>query len=97
MAGSASNANVTSRLAPMPSKLEPVSSAAMTVTNRAKPSRYASTTRSPLKASGAANPPSGTSPVATAAAARPTTGPARKTHDVVRLYTAPLRSRRARS
>ena len=38
-AGSANVANCTSRLAPMPSKLEPVSSAASTVKNRPNPSR----------------------------------------------------------
>jgi hypothetical protein len=95
--GSASEASVTSRLAPMPSKLDPVSKAATTVTNRITPSTYANATRSPVNARGAGNPPQGTSVVAASADANPTTGPARKTHDVVWLYTAPLRRSRARS
>ena len=38
-AGSASAENITSRLAPMPSNADPVSSAAITVKNRISPNR----------------------------------------------------------
>ncbi len=96
-AGSASALNVTSRLAPIPSKADPVSSAAATVTNRMSPRRYAKSIRSPPNASGAGMPPRGTRLVATATAARPTAGPARNTHVVVRLYVAPLRRHLAMS
>ena len=55
--GSARAENVTSRLAPMPSKLEPVSSAAMTVKKRVRARRYANTNRSPGKDTSANEPP----------------------------------------
>ena len=88
-AGSARVENVTSRLAPMPSKLDPVSSAAITVEKRARARRYANRRRSPGKAT-RAGAPRGTRAAATTTAANPTTGPARNTQLVVRLYTAPF-------
>ena len=96
-AGSASAEKKTSRLAPIPSNAEPVSKAAATVKNLASPSRYANSTKSPAKWTGASQGPNGTSSTAAAVAASVTIGPARNTHDVVRLYTAPLPSSLRRS
>jgi hypothetical protein len=68
----------------MPSKLDPVSSAARTVKKRAAPRRYTKRMMSPGNATSAVTPPNGISAVAIAMAASPITGPARKTHVVVR-------------
>ena len=84
-AGSASAEKNTSRLAPMPSKLEPVSSAATTVKNRITPSRPAKSRKSAGNAMSAGKFPSGISMAAVSIAASPTIGPARNSHVVVRL------------
>ena len=84
-AGSVNAATVTSRLDPMPSKLEPVSSAASTSANRPSPSRPAKATRSPVKPKSGVLPSSGSSSAATSTLAVSTTGAARNTIVVVRL------------
>ncbi len=81
----------------MPSKAEPVSSAARAVAKRASPSRYANRMKSPANESAAGAPPMERRSPAAATAASPTTGPARNTQVVVRLYTAPFRRSFTRS
>ena len=66
-------------------KADPVSSAASTVTKRISPSRYTSRTTSPGNDQSPRVPANGTSASAIRTAARPSTGPARNTHVVVRL------------
>src|SRR5579872_2148467 len=90
-AGSARQAKVTSRAAPMPSNGEPVSSAAQAVKNRPNPSKYAKSNTSPVNEIGALGPTRGISNPASATVANPTTGPARKIQVVVVLITEPLR------
>ena len=96
-AGSAKTANCNSRLAPMPSKLEPVSNAASTVKKRPSTRRYASKIRSPGNATADGTRPSGRISKTSERTARFTTGPARNTHVVVPLYTAPFCSNLIRS
>ena len=84
-AGSAKAATVTSRLAPMPSKLDPVSSAASTSMNRPSASSPAKATRSPGNCSSALRPSSGRRKPANTVAAVSTTGPKRKSRVVVVL------------
>src|SRR6266851_4647559 len=84
-AGSARQAKVTSRAAPIPSNAEPVSRAAAAVKNRPRPSKYASRIRSPVNEIGVLEFVKGTSSTASAAVTKPTTGPARNTKVVVRL------------
>ena len=83
--GSAKLAIVTSRLAPIPSKLEPVSIPASTSAKRPSASNPANATRSPAKLTGAARPSSGRNSAATTSDASTITGPARNTQVVVRL------------
>ena len=90
-AGSARQANVTSRAAPIPSNGEPVSSAAEAVKNRPRPSRYASRIRSPVNEIGAL----GVAQRNQEQRRKPpspglTTGPARNTQVVVVLKTEPF-------
>ena len=61
------------------------------------PSRYANRMKSPANESAAGAPPMERRSPAASIAASPTTGPARNTHVVVRLYTAPFRRSFARS
>jgi len=83
--------NVTSREAPIPSKLLPVSIAARTVNMRPRAKRYATRITSPGNPSGDSDDKTGINVAAVSIAARFTIGPARKTHVVVLLYTTPLR------
>src|ERR1039457_5360408 len=96
-AGSARQAKVTSRAAPMPSKEEPVSSAANTVKKRPSPNRYANNTRSPMNATGALWYPSGIKQPAMIVVTTATTGPARNSQVVVVLSTTSLRINLKRS
>jgi len=75
----------------MPSKLDPVSSAAAMVKKRISPSIYARTMQSPVKAISDAVPPKGTRASDISAAAIETGGEALKIQVVVPLYTAPFR------
>src|SRR5579875_3735958 len=74
-AGSANAEKVTSRLAPIPSKLEPVSSAARTVEKRPSAIKYATTIKSPVKDESAGKPPNGISVRARRSETSQTTGP----------------------
>ena len=96
-AGSAKLANVTSRLAPMPSKLDPVSSPASTRENRPSASREAKAMRSPEKLTTDWRPSSGRKHAARIAVTVTATGASRKIQVVEVLYTTPLRHSFARS
>ena len=77
-AGSAKLANVTSRLAPMPSKLDPVSSPASTRANRPSARSAANAIRSPEKLTTASRPSSGRRHAARIAVTVTATGASRK-------------------
>ena len=96
-AGSARQAKLTSRAAPIPSNADPVSRAEEAVKNRPRPNRYASSTASPTKDTGAPAETNGMRSSARAAVTTPTTGPARKTQVVVVLNTEPFRKSLAMS
>ena len=97
-AGSEKQANVTSRAAPIPSKDEPVSSAADVVKNRAKPeqireqNQIAGESDGRMQTAQAEQAIRRSEPPPASPAA-----PARNTHVVVVLKTIPLRISRARS
>ena len=88
---------MTSRLAPIPSKLDPVSSAASTRKKRPRPSTYANATASPLNRMSDTRPSSGTTVAARSVVATTKTGASRKIHVVVSLNTAPRRTSFQRS
>jgi len=90
-------AKVTSRLAPMPSKLEPVSRPASTSAKRPSASRPANATRSPAKLRRAARPSSGSRSAAATVETTTATGPARNSQVVVGLMRDRLRSSFQRS
>ena len=77
--------NAASRLAPMPSKLDPVSIAARIIKNLAIAKKAVKRITSPKKWIGAFNPPNGINKEAVKKAVRDTKGAARKIHVVVRL------------
>src|SRR5713101_9751925 len=91
IAGSAKQAKVTSRAAPIPSNDEPVSRAAHAVKNRPRPSKYANRITSPSNEIGALPWAKGTTSAPMPTVTRPTTGPARNTQVVVGLKTEPFR------
>ena len=89
-AGSARAENVTSRAAPIPSKGDPVSMAAVATKNRASAKTPTKRIMSPGNESHAGRPARGRRSSATSGATTERTGPARNTHVVVRLTTNPL-------
>ena len=97
MAGSASEAIITSRLEPMPPKLVPTSMPASARKNRALPSSAMIAIRSAVQLNMRPVAKVGTSAAATQVAAKIRYGVTRNSHDAFSASTTSLRSRRKRS
>ncbi len=95
--GSDKQANVTSRVTPIPSNADPVSKADNTIKNLPKARRYTNSKTSPVNEQGAQLCPSGINIAAIKIVIKLTTGPNRKSHVVVLLCTVPFCSNRQTS
>ena len=97
IAGSASEANIISRLEPMPPKLVPTSIPTSARKNRDEPISAVSAIRSAVQLNCSCTAKVGTSAAATHVAAKIRYGPLRNSQDAFSASTASLRIRRNRS